>query len=182
MARGRPSKKQHILENARQLFAELGYQGTSIDLVVQQAGVSKPTVYNNFPTKQHLLLALAELMLAEISAARETIGAELDPVAAAISAYRQLAGREDWLALLRIGYGERHKLDGEVYQYLQQLDDALLAWLQQRFARAQRPLTTQQLYCFNAICREAVITPQLTRRRPLEEGVLQQYLSDLLSR
>ena len=60
MARGRPSKRQHIIDTAQSLFAELGYQGTSIDLVVQTAAVSKPTVYSNFPTKQVLWASVLE--------------------------------------------------------------------------------------------------------------------------
>ena len=68
MARGRPSKRQLILDTARALFAEKGYQGTSIDLVVKQAGVSKPTVYNNFKTKQALLFALMEELSKESEA------------------------------------------------------------------------------------------------------------------
>ncbi len=54
MARGRPSKKSHIIDTALTLFSRLGYQGTSIDQVVVTAAVSKPTVYSNFSSKQIL--------------------------------------------------------------------------------------------------------------------------------
>ena len=40
----RPSKKEFIVEQAAQLFLQQGYKGTSIDTVVAQCKVSKPTV------------------------------------------------------------------------------------------------------------------------------------------
>ncbi|MEM7258491.1 MAG: helix-turn-helix domain-containing protein [Pseudomonadota bacterium] len=52
---GRPSRQGQNLRAGRSLFVELGYQGTSIELVVLRAGVSKPTVYNHYPTRQVML-------------------------------------------------------------------------------------------------------------------------------
>jgi len=49
------SKKDHILAIAQPLFLQNGFKGTSIDLVVREAGVSKPTVYNHFADKAALL-------------------------------------------------------------------------------------------------------------------------------
>ncbi len=40
------------------LFLEHGFKGTSIDMVVKVSGVSKPTVYNHFPDKASLMLAV----------------------------------------------------------------------------------------------------------------------------
>ncbi len=54
------SKKGHIVESALPLFLENGFKGTSIDLVVRTSGVSKPTVYNHFPDKASLMLAVLE--------------------------------------------------------------------------------------------------------------------------
>ena len=54
------SKRNHIVEVALPLFLEHGFKGTSIDLVVKQSGVSKPTVYNHFPDKVALMLAVVQ--------------------------------------------------------------------------------------------------------------------------
>jgi len=54
------SKKAYIIEAALPLFLENGFKGTSIDMVVKQCGVSKPTVYNHFPGKPALMLAILE--------------------------------------------------------------------------------------------------------------------------
>lgn len=42
------------------LFLEHGFKGTSVDLVVKMAGVSKPTVYNHFPDKAALMYSVIE--------------------------------------------------------------------------------------------------------------------------
>ena len=52
------SKKEHIVGIALPLFLENGFKGTSIDVVVKKSAVSKPTVYNHFPNKAALMLAV----------------------------------------------------------------------------------------------------------------------------
>ena len=54
------SKRNYIVETALPLFLEQGFKGTSIDLVVKESGVSKPTVYNHFPDKTALMLAVVQ--------------------------------------------------------------------------------------------------------------------------
>jgi TetR/AcrR family transcriptional regulator of autoinduction and epiphytic fitness len=54
------SKKDHIVESTLPLFLLNGFKGTSIDLVVRVSEVSKPTVYNHFPGKAALMLAVVE--------------------------------------------------------------------------------------------------------------------------
>lgn len=51
-------KRQAIMLAAAQLFLERGYDGTSMDNIASQAGVSKPTVYNHFPDKEQLFVAI----------------------------------------------------------------------------------------------------------------------------
>ena len=52
------SKKDLIVETALPLFLENGFKGSSIDMVVRACAVSKPTVYNHFPDKAALMLAV----------------------------------------------------------------------------------------------------------------------------
>lgn len=50
-------KVRQILDGARSAFRELGYEGASVDDIARRAGVSKPTLYNHFPTKQAVFSA-----------------------------------------------------------------------------------------------------------------------------
>ncbi|WP_119307918.1 TetR/AcrR family transcriptional regulator [Cohaesibacter haloalkalitolerans] len=51
-------KKTTILGAAEQLFLGLGYMGTTMDAVADEAGVTKQTVYRYFPSKVALFSAL----------------------------------------------------------------------------------------------------------------------------
>lgn len=53
-------KAQQILEGARTVFLESGYEGASTDKIAKQAGVSKGTLYNYFPDKEKLFMAVMQ--------------------------------------------------------------------------------------------------------------------------
>ena len=60
-ARMSGSERRHQLINvARSLFAERGYEGTSIEEVAQRAGVSKPVVYEHFGGKEGLYAVVVD--------------------------------------------------------------------------------------------------------------------------
>lgn len=56
-----------ILEAAAQLFQRSGYAGTTTNKVAERAGVSIGSLYQYFPNKDALLVALAERHLGEAS-------------------------------------------------------------------------------------------------------------------
>jgi AcrR family transcriptional regulator len=64
----RPGRREHtkrqnraaILDAARQVFAESGYEASSIRDVVRGTGLAAGTFYNYFPDKESVLLALLE--------------------------------------------------------------------------------------------------------------------------
>ncbi|MEO4049036.1 TetR/AcrR family transcriptional regulator [Pseudomonas sp. CAU 1711] len=49
-----PAKRQAILEAAKCLFMQNGYEGSSMDAIAAEAGVSKLTVYSHFADKENL--------------------------------------------------------------------------------------------------------------------------------
>ena len=60
---GRPKnmgKRSAILNAAQVLFLQHGYEGSSMDAIAQEAGVSKLTVYNHFTDKETLFCAAIE--------------------------------------------------------------------------------------------------------------------------
>lgn len=52
-----PAKRQAILEAAKTLFLRHGYDGSSMDAIAAEAGVSKLTVYSHFTDKENLFAA-----------------------------------------------------------------------------------------------------------------------------
>jgi AcrR family transcriptional regulator len=53
-------RRLQLMAVARKVFAARGYEGTSIEEVAQQAGVSKPIVYEHFGAKEGLHAAVVE--------------------------------------------------------------------------------------------------------------------------
>lgn len=58
--RGAEATRQRIIEAAIRIFLERGFSNTSLEEVGEAAGVTKPTVYSHFGSKEGLLMAVAE--------------------------------------------------------------------------------------------------------------------------
>ncbi|WP_447968683.1 TetR/AcrR family transcriptional regulator [Nitrospira sp. M1] len=52
------SKREQLINTALELFAENGIHATGIDLIVEQSGVTKKTLYAHFRSKEELVLAV----------------------------------------------------------------------------------------------------------------------------
>ena len=53
-------RRQQLLDVGRKLFAERGFEGTSIEEIAAQAGVSKPVVYEHFGGKEGLYAVVVD--------------------------------------------------------------------------------------------------------------------------
>src|SRR5258705_4652305 len=53
-------RRQQLLDVGRRLFAERGFEGTSIEEIAAQAGVSKPVVYEHFGGKEGLYAVVVD--------------------------------------------------------------------------------------------------------------------------
>lgn len=54
----RLNRERQILDAALKIFAAMGYSGASMDAVAAEAGVTKPTLYSYFPSKESLFQAM----------------------------------------------------------------------------------------------------------------------------
>lgn len=52
------SKREQLINTARDLFAEKGFHATGIDTILARSGIAKKTMYNHFRTKEELILAV----------------------------------------------------------------------------------------------------------------------------
>lgn len=56
----RGERRAQLLEAAREAFVTMGYHGAGMDAIADLAGVSKPVLYQHFPGKLELYLAVLE--------------------------------------------------------------------------------------------------------------------------
>jgi AcrR family transcriptional regulator len=60
-------KRDALLDAALQLFAEHGYEGTSVEEIAHRAGVAVGGFYQHFRSKRQVLLVLMDALLGEIA-------------------------------------------------------------------------------------------------------------------
>jgi AcrR family transcriptional regulator len=65
-----------IIEAALVLFAERGVSGTSLQMIANAIGVSKAAVYQQYNTKDEIVMAVAHVVLARLDAAATAAEAE----------------------------------------------------------------------------------------------------------
>src|SRR5580658_1606133 len=56
----RPARRLQLLGAARDVFVAQGYHAAAMDEIAERAGVSKPVLYQHFPGKLELYLALLD--------------------------------------------------------------------------------------------------------------------------
>lgn len=176
MARGRPSKKAHIVEAACGLFSKQGYQSTSIDQVVLAAEVSKPTVYSNFPTKlvlwETVLESLIEQAKEDMKVCLEGLEAEDNKCFASgwVSLWQTWIGKPERLAIYRVFLGEQHKMEKSTFSLFDEFE-AVLESMLKHWLEAYN-VTHDLLFLLQAITKEALLMPMLLKQSLMDSEQL----------
>src|SRR5215831_18734245 len=94
----KPARRRQLLTAAQEVFVAQGYHAAAMDEIAERAGVSKPVLYQHFPGKLELYLALLDESVGTLV---ETVGGALrsnvDPkqrVAATFGAYFEYVGEK----------------------------------------------------------------------------------------
>jgi AcrR family transcriptional regulator len=83
-ARRSANIRERLLRSALQLFAERGYQKTTVEDITEAADVGKGTFFNYFPTKEHVLATYGEERVAAMERALEQVKSGRRPVLAVL--------------------------------------------------------------------------------------------------
>jgi AcrR family transcriptional regulator len=70
-----PERRAQLLDVARRVFGNSGFHAASMETVAKEAGVTKPILYDHFPSKKDLYLALLD---ADLGALHDDVRAALD--------------------------------------------------------------------------------------------------------
>jgi AcrR family transcriptional regulator len=93
VARG-AATREHLLSVATALFAERGYEGTSIETVLHEAGVSRGSLYHHFKGKDALFEAVLEAVETDIGIRSVEAAADAPDATAALR-----AGCQAWIRI-----------------------------------------------------------------------------------
>ena len=87
----RPARRKQLLGAAQEIFVAQGYHAAAMDDIAERAGVSKPVLYQHFPSKLELYLALldqhADDLVAKVRVALQSTTDNRQRVEASVAAY-----------------------------------------------------------------------------------------------
>lgn len=75
----RQERKEQILQTGLRLFAENGYEATSISKIAKEAGVSKGLMYNYFASKEALMEEIIFLAIKKMAGVFKAVEEQEDP-------------------------------------------------------------------------------------------------------
>lgn len=92
--RRRVETRDKLFRTALKLFAKRGFFETTTEDITEAADVGQGTFFNYFPSKQHVLMALFQLQVGKIVAARQAAESGKKPVAKVLKDLMQQIGEE----------------------------------------------------------------------------------------
>jgi AcrR family transcriptional regulator len=95
----RTERREQLLDAARTAFVHTGYHATAMDDIAERAGVSKPVLYQHFPSKLDLYLGLldqqAHTLVDLIEQALQSTEDNEQRIAATVDAYFEFVDTPD---------------------------------------------------------------------------------------
>jgi len=118
-------RRQQILDVACTVFANRGFHATSMDDIAAAAGVTKPVLYQHFPSKRGLFIELLDdlgrQLLVELEHATSSAHSGRERVEAGFAAYfRFVTGNE---AAFRVLFGASARNDSDFADVIERLLD-----------------------------------------------------------
>src|SRR5436309_11327024 len=119
-------RRQQLFEVARERFAQQGFHATSMDEIAEAAGVTKPVLYQHFPSKRALYVELLEdtgrQLLTMLADATERAPSGRDRVQLGFRAYFDFAVGQR--AAFRLLLGTAIRSDPEFARIVEEILDA----------------------------------------------------------
>ena len=121
----RHERRRQLLDAAREVFVSQGYHAAAMDEIAERAGVSKPVLYQHFPGKLELYLALLD----------ESVDALVETVRGAL---RSTADNRQRVAATFSAYFEYVAGQGQAFRLVFESDLSNEAAVRDRLERGQR--------------------------------------------
>src|SRR6266480_4451410 len=125
----RSARRKQLLAAAQQVFVAQGYHAAAMDDIAERAGVSKPVLYQHFPGKLELYLALldthCDALVEKIRSAMTATSDNKERVAGAVKAYFDFVDHES--EAFRLGFESDLRNDPAVRERVDRVEQACIA-------------------------------------------------------
>lgn len=164
------STRDLILKAAAETFVEHGFNGVSIDQIALQAGVSKPTIYSHFESKEQLFVAIMNSICDSFAAPFQESGSDSEKLPAILikiaDNYTRSILQPGVVAMHRLFVAEAERFPELSRRYYEvgprRVHKTLAAFFKKRMVRGEirdgDPMLLAQ--CFAAL----IISPMRTRQ------------------
>ncbi|MDI6098634.1 TetR/AcrR family transcriptional regulator [Actinoplanes sp. NEAU-A12] len=125
----RSARRKQLLAAAQQIFVAHGYHAAAMDDIAERAGVSKPVLYQHFPGKLELYLALldthCDAIIAKVRGAMMSSPDNKDRVKGAVRAYFDFMDHES--EAFRLVFESDLRNDPQVRQRVERVEQGCIA-------------------------------------------------------
>jgi AcrR family transcriptional regulator len=125
----RSARRKQLLAAAQEVFVAQGYHSAAMDDIAERAGVSKPVLYQHFPGKLELYLALldthCDAMVANVRRAMEGTSDNRERVDGAVRAYFDFVDHES--EAFRLVFESDLRNDPAVRERVEQVEKGCIA-------------------------------------------------------
>jgi AcrR family transcriptional regulator len=121
-------RRRQLLVAATELFGTRGYRHTSMEDIAEAAGVTKPVLYQHFPSKQKLYVELLQAVGGELVTAVSAAATEPTPrrrVQAGLAAYFRFVSEQT--SAFQLLFGTRAAGNDEFAEVIYRWEDELAA-------------------------------------------------------
>ena len=125
----RSARRKQLLAAAQQIFVAQGYHAAAMDEIAERAGVSKPVLYQHFPGKLELYLALldthCDAIIAKVRDAMQATPDNKERVKGAVRAYFDFMDHES--EAFRLVFESDLRNDPQVRERVERVEQGCIA-------------------------------------------------------
>jgi AcrR family transcriptional regulator len=125
----RSARRKQLLAAAQQIFVAQGYHAAAMDDIAERAGVSKPVLYQHFPGKLELYLALldthCDAIIAKVRGAMLATPDNKERVQGAVKAYFDFMDHES--EAFRLVFESDLRNDAQVRERVERVEQGCIA-------------------------------------------------------
>ncbi|MCN0150674.1 TetR/AcrR family transcriptional regulator [Salinispora arenicola] len=125
----RSARRRQLLAAAQEVFVAQGYHAAAMDDIAERAGVSKPVLYQHFPGKMELYLALldthCDAIVAKVQEAMRSTTDNKERVSASVRAYFDFVDHES--EAFRLVFESDLRNDPAVRQRVERVEQGCIA-------------------------------------------------------
>src|SRR4029450_1353978 len=125
----RSARRKQLLAAAQQIFVAQGYHAAAMDEIAERAGVSKPVLYQHFPGKLELYLALldthCDAIIAKVRSAMLATPDNKERVKGAVQAYFDFVDHES--EAFRLVFESDLRNDPQVRERVERVEQGCIA-------------------------------------------------------